>query len=116
MDIQEINKSIGQMRTLFGFLAVVDGLGIVLNFLSLGNASSDSGGFLACVFIFGILGLVIFSRAYSGLGRRDKSGYQAAKVASQFFLLGFPVGTIFGAIYLSKLAKPEFKQAFGIDV
>lgn len=113
MDLQEINKSLNQMRSMFAFFAVISILNVVLGSLYLGNPN-NANGFLACTVLYSFLGIVIFYRGYKGIKNKDAKGYHAARDASKLFVLGFPVLTFFGISYLRKLAKPEFKQVFGI--
>jgi hypothetical protein len=110
MTPDEVNKSIGQMRTMFGLFAVLTSLGAVLMLPNIGTDSS---------FIFGLFFEIALAvclwTAVSGLGKRTSTGLTFARICSGIFVLGFPILTVFGIIYLIKLWKPEMVQAFEVS-
>jgi hypothetical protein len=109
MDIQKVDKSIKQMRQMFGFMTALFGILAVIMIFNISN-SQYAVGYL---FLYGILSFC-FYKGYGGAGRRDPGGLKAVKMCSVVFLFLFPVLTIFGISYLNKLSKPEMKQAFGV--
>lgn len=108
MTPEQVNKSIGQMRTMFGLFGVLTSLLAVLMLPNLGTDPS----FIFALF-FEVLLAVCFWTAVSGLGKRTSIGLTLARICSGIFVLGFPILTLFGIIYLIKLWKPEMVQAFG---
>lgn len=108
MTTEQVNKSIRQMRQMFGLFGVLTVIGTVL---ALFGSMSDAVNFIS-VIIDGAFA-VCFWTAFNGLGERNPTGHTFAKICSVIFLLGFPVLTIFGIMYLIKLSKPEMKQALG---
>jgi len=109
MNDEQVNKSIRQMRQMFVFFGILTTLAAVFALI---GSFSDSSKVIA-LFIEGALA-ACFWIAFNGLGKRDSMGYTFARVCSVIFVLAFPVLTFFGISYLSKLAKPEMKQAFGV--
>ena len=103
MTPEKVTKNIKQMRSIFAFLGVVMGISALLNLFG------EDGYFLTAV-IAGTFSFV-FWMAFVNLGKRNKKGYTFAQVGSIILLLGFPVFTIFGIMYLNKLSKPEMKAA-----
>jgi Ca2+/Na+ antiporter len=110
MNIQQIEKSIKQMRQIFIFLAIVSGLGIVVGLLNVLQGYYD----LMALIILNAVFTYAFWQAGSSLENPDPKAYKRAKTASIILLFLFPVLTIFGISYLNKLSKPEMKQAFGV--
>ncbi len=108
MNTEQVNKSIRQMRQMFGFFGILTALGTVLALI---GSMSDASNFIV-VIIEGAFA-ACFWTAFNGLGKRNPTGFTFARICSVLFLLGFPVLTIFGIIYLNKLSKPEMKQALG---
>ena len=106
MDVDQVNKTIRQMRGVFVFFGVLAALGALLYLFSAFNDSS----YLILVIIEGAIAYC-FLMAYKGLGAKDKSGFTYARISSIILLLGFPILTIFGVLYLNKLSKIEMKQA-----
>lgn len=109
MNIQEVDKSIKQMRQMFGFFGVVFALLAVLMLPSVGNQSSS----IIWLLIYGALAFLLF-KGFDAAKARNPSGYNYVKLCSIIFVILIPVLTIFGISYLNKLSKPEVKQAFGI--
>lgn len=103
MNPQQVQKSIGQMRGIFAFFGALGALGIILSVMS---GEPD-----LFVIAFLLVEVVIFFAAFVGLGKRTRSGRTFAQIASVLLLLGFPILTIFGVIYLGKLSKVEMKEA-----
>jgi hypothetical protein len=104
MTPEQVNKSIGQMRGMFGLFGLLTSLGALL---ALASKPPD----IVNVIVNGALA-VCFWTAFNGLGTRSSRGYTYARICSFIFVLGFPVLTFFGLSYLTKLGKPEIKQAF----
>ena len=116
MNIQAIEKSIKQMRQFFGFLAVLEGLAVLLTLYSCATAASSGGNasFLLISFLI-LAGITVeFARANSALRTPNPKAYALAKECSVVLLFGFPILTFFGISYLIKLSKPEMKQAFSV--
>lgn len=113
MTPEQINKSISQMRQIFGFFGILTVLGAVLNLLGgLSDPRSLGGGIVGAV-LEGAVAYCLWT-AFSGLGKRSPQGYTFSRICSVILLLGFPVLTLFGVSYLNKLSKPEMKQALGV--
>jgi hypothetical protein len=115
MNLEAINKSIKQMRQMFGLFSILCVLGMLLSFYSCGVlANQGDNGFGSA--LWGIV-LLVFSFAYSqasgNLKKPDPKAYKRAVQCSVVLIFFFPVFTYFGVSYLIKLSKPEFKQAFG---
>ena len=110
MNAEQVNKSIKQMRQMFGFFGVLISIGAVL---ALFNSFSDSS-YLFGVVIEGALA-ACFWIAFKGLGDRNKTGLNFARVSSAIFILAFPILTVFGIIYLIKLSKTEMMEALGVE-
>jgi len=109
MSLEQVEKSIKQMRQVFGFIGVVNGIGVILNLANLAN--NGAGVFLLFAVIAGVYAW-FFLTAFSELGKRSKKGYNFAKACS-FLLIPGIVTIIFSISYLRKLSQPEMKQAFG---
>ena len=110
MNTEQVNKSIKQMRQMFGFFGILTSLGAILTLFS---SFSDSS-YLIGVVIEGALA-ACFWIAFKGLGDRNKTGLNFARVCSGIFILTFPILTIFGIIYLIKLSKTEMMEALGVE-
>jgi len=110
MSPKEVEKSIRQMRQIFVFFGPIAILATI-GMLVLG-VDEEYTPLVCCLLPLG----PVYLLAYYGLGKRDKSGYQLAQLGSLGLLAGFPLLTIFGLTYLTKLSKPEMKRAFGIGV
>jgi predicted PurR-regulated permease PerM len=106
MDEKRVDKTIKQMRGLFGFFGVVTALSAIVFMLFI----EEDG--LAPVIVQAVLS-VCFWTAVITLGKRSHAGRAWATICSIIFLFGFPILTIFGMIYLIKLSRPEMKRAFG---
>jgi hypothetical protein len=107
MTPEQVDKSIRQMRSMFGFFGILTSLGTIFALPAIG----DDPSFIFVLFLEGLLA-VCFWMAFSGLGKRNSTGLIFARICSGIFVLGFPLLTIFGIVYLIKLWKPEMKQAF----
>jgi predicted membrane channel-forming protein YqfA (hemolysin III family) len=114
METQKLEKSLRQMRGLFIFLMVLQIIGILFNvfFMLVENTNPITVLFGIAI---GVLFVLLYKNAAQGTQERTKKGYNALKSASTFILLGFPILTIFGIIYLNKLSKPEMKALFGVE-
>lgn len=110
MTAEQVNKSIGQMRSMFGLFGVLTSIAAVFSL----PAMADDLSFIFGFFLEGLLA-VCFWVAFSGLGKRSSIGLTFARICSGLFVLGFPILTIFGISYMIKLWKPEMKQAFGVS-
>jgi hypothetical protein len=109
MNEEKVNKSIRQMRVFFGFFGVVTALSSLVFLLS---ALSGAGEYVAPMVVQMILSICFWAAVVS-MGKRRRAGRTWATICSLILLIGFPILTIFGVIYLVKLTKPEMKQAFG---
>lgn len=113
MNSDQVEKDIQQMRSIFGFFGIGFGLWNMCVLFAEGPNILHTPFFLVII-LTSLLISSIFLIAFIGLGRRTKTGYISARVASVILLLGFPILTVFGISYLSKLSKPEVKQAFKV--
>ncbi len=108
MTEDQVNKAIKQMRGVFVFFGVLAALGALLYLYS----SLNDANYLFIAVLEGAVAFC-FLMAFRGLGARNKSGFTYARISSVILLLGFPILTIFGVLYLVKLGKMEMKQALG---
>jgi hypothetical protein len=108
MTTEQVNKSISQMRQVFGFFGILTALSILGALFPSSHAMSSTGPSL-----FVIIWCACLWMAFNGLGNRTPTGLTFARICSFIFVLALPFLTIFGVIYLRKLSKPEMKQAFG---
>lgn len=105
MTKEQVNKSISQIRQMFAFLGIATALQALL--LLFGDPTIVR----AILFLILALASACFWIAFINLGKRNKKGHTFAVISSVLFLFSFPVLTLFGVIYLRKLAKPEMKAA-----
>lgn len=101
MDLQQVDKNIRQMRSMFGLFFILSLIGL----LNLFNSDAFGSGVFSLILAF------LFGNAFIRLGKRSENGYTYAKICSWIFVLGFPVLTFFGISYLKKLNDPLMKQA-----
>ena len=120
MTPKQIDKSISQMRQVFGFFGILTVLGVLsillleFNDLRRGVSSPLLVGFsIVWVVLDGAWAYCLWT-AFGGLGKRSPQGYTFARICSVILLFVFPVFTLFGVSYLRKLSKPEMQQALGI--
>jgi len=109
MTEDQVNKAIKQMRGVFVFFGVLSALAALLYLFD----SMNDANYLILAVISGVVAFC-YLMAFRGLGARNKSGFTYARVSSIILLLGFPILTVFGILYLNKLGKAEMKNALGV--
>jgi len=105
----EVEKSLGQMELGFGLLGIVATI-LALAMLLLGILNFTLPFIVLCV------SAIAAFTGNRGIERRDRKGYYLALAGSLFLLPGIPLFTIPGLIFLFRLLKQKFMQAFGIAV
>lgn len=105
----EVEKSLAQMELWFGILGMT-ATTLALVMLVLGRSKFDLPFIVLCV------SAIAAFTGNRGVERRDRKGYYLALAGSLFLLPGIPIFTIPGLIFLFRLFKPQFTQAFGISV
>ncbi|NPV75708.1 MAG: HEAT repeat domain-containing protein [Anaerolineae bacterium] len=105
----EVEKSLDQMELGFGILGMIATI-LALAMLVLGKLN------FALPFIVLCISAIAAFTGNRGVERRDRKGYYLALAGSLFLLPGVPLFTIPGLIFLFRLLKQEFMQAFGIAV
>ena len=113
MTAEEVDRSLRQMRQIFGFFGVAGAL--YGAFLAITGLLAFDGFTLFVGVIDGGIAFV-FLQAFLGLGRRDVRGYKFARISSIILLFGFPILTFFGISYLRKLGKPAMQAALAVPM
>jgi len=103
----EVEKGLDQMELGFGILGIV-ATTLALAMLVLGRARFSLPFVVLCV------SAIAAFTGNRGVERRDRKGYSLALAGSLFLLPGIPLFTIPGIIFLLRLLKQKYVQAFGI--
>ena len=100
-------RAICVLYVIFGFLAVLGGIGILLD--SKGTGVAPVVGW--AVLLGGSVGLV----SAIGVIRKKSWGIPVCQIVSALYLLGFPIGTFLGGYFLFNIGKvkSEFQPRSG---
>ena len=116
MTKEQVEKYIRQMHWFFGFLALINLLYLVYSIIVLIENINSAFFSSLCVTVFALFVFAFLGEAFRATGTlRQKSGYKKVRDGSILLLLGFPILTVFGVVYLIRLSKPEMKAAWQME-